>query len=170
VIVVPLTLREANVLVARHHKPILGHRYSIGCEAEGRLVGAAIVGRPAAKSYDQYREVEVRRLVTDGTKNACSMLYAAAARIAREMGFTKIQTYILDGEPGVSLKAAGWSLDGVTDGGQWDHNFTRQLRLDSYSSGHVTTNRVDQPTGVKQRWIKVLHAYPGNSGDRDGLG
>ena len=40
--------------------------------------------------------VEVTRLCTDGTKNACSFLYGAAARIAKEMGYKQIQTYILE--------------------------------------------------------------------------
>ena len=36
---------------------------------------------------------------TDGTKNACSVLYAAAWRAARAMGYKKLITYILDSEP-----------------------------------------------------------------------
>jgi hypothetical protein len=44
----PLTLAQANDLVAqfhRHHKPMAGHRFSIGAFPGDRLVGAAIVGR-----------------------------------------------------------------------------------------------------------------------------
>ncbi len=115
-----MTLRQANAFVEalhRHHKPSRGHRFSIGCEVGGRLVGAVIVGRPVSRGCDPWRTAEVARLVTDGTKNACSFLYSAAARACSEMGFDKIQTYILDTEPGTSLRAAGWSLAGVTAGG-----------------------------------------------------
>jgi hypothetical protein len=143
---VPLTLAHANDVVAelhRHHKPVRGHRFSIGAEHDGKLVGAVIVGRPVARAVPQYEVAEVTRLVTDGTKNACSFLYSRAAQAAQAMGFAYIQTYILEDEPGVSLRAAGWSCDGVVrkDGEGWS---SRQGR------------RTDQPTTAKSRWRKVL--------------
>ncbi len=146
--IVPLTLRQANALVSelhRHHKPARGHRFSLGTRSgEGPLVGAAIVGRPVARAYDPYLTAEVTRLVTDGTKNACSILYAACARAAREMGFRIIQTYILDTETGTSLVAAGWTCMGETRGDTW----TRAAR---------SNRRVDQPQCKKLRWEKVLN-------------
>lgn len=66
-------LSEANDFVARfhrHHKPVVGHRFSIGCEVNGSIVGCVIVGRPVARQSDQKHIAEVTRLVTDGTKNA----------------------------------------------------------------------------------------------------
>src|SRR5689334_12804833 len=78
--IVPLTLKQANQLIAqlhRHHQPVRGHRFSIGCMLGSQLVGACVVGRPVARMTDQYTVAEVTRLVTDGTKNACSVLYAA---------------------------------------------------------------------------------------------
>ena len=74
--------------------------------------------------------LEVVRLVTDGTSNACSILYAAAARAGRAMGYRRIQTYILGTEPGVSLRAAGWSDEGLAGGGQWKHADGRPRRTD----------------------------------------
>lgn len=142
---IPLDLADANALVAklhRHHRPVVGHRFSIGLEKGGELIGAVIVGRPVARGCDQKRTAEVTRLVTDGTDNACSMLYSAAARAARAMGYDFIQTYILDDEPGTSLKASGWTLDHETDGGLWD---TPSRRRDTKA-----------PTMVKQCWIKRL--------------
>ena len=95
----------------RHHKPEVGHRFSIGCETEdGRLVGAAIVGRPKARAIEQYRTAEVTRLVTDGTPNACSLLYGACWRTWKAMGGQRMITYTLVSEPGTSLRAAGWKL------------------------------------------------------------
>lgn len=93
---IPISLSEANNFVAawhRHHKPVVGHKFSIGCEAGGRLVGVAIVGRPASRYLDDGKTLEVNRLCTDGTKNACSFLYAAAARAARAMGYQRINLY-----------------------------------------------------------------------------
>ncbi len=144
--IVPLTLAQANLAVEqlhRHHKPARGHRFSIGVESDGVLVGAAIVGRPVARGVDPYNVAEVTRLVTDGTRNACSILYAAAARAADAMGFQSIQTYILEDEPGTSLRAAGWTQTGMTAGGDWNH-----------SKANAGTRRTDQPMGRKQRWAK----------------
>ena len=45
----PISLRDANEYVRqhhRHHKPVAGHKFSIGCEADGELVGVIIAGRP----------------------------------------------------------------------------------------------------------------------------
>jgi hypothetical protein len=145
----PLTLAQANALVAgmhRHHKPAQGHRFSLGVEAEGKIVGAVIVGRPVSRGTDAYAVAEVTRLVTDGTKNACSALYGAAARVAQAMGFDHIQTYILEDEPGTSLRAAGWSFEGMTAGGNWNH-----------SKQYAGTRRTDQPMTPKQRWGRKLN-------------
>lgn len=150
--VVPLTLAQANELVARlhrHHKPAQGHRFSLGAELDGTLVGAVIVGRPVARMADTYRTAEVTRLVTDGSRNACSILYAAAARAAQAMGFDRIQTFILAEEPGTSLRAAGWRFEIESDGGDWNH-----------SAQYAGTRRTDQPMTAKQRWAKVFRTAP----------
>ena len=119
---VPTTLREANAFVKahhRHHKPVTGHKFSIGCEVEGRLVGVVIAGRPVSRYLDDGLTLEVNRLCTTGEKNVCSMLYAAAARAAKAMGYRKIITYTLDNEPGTSLRAAGWTCMGRAGGKRW---------------------------------------------------
>ena len=115
-------LDEANAFVARlhrHHKPVVGHLFSLGAVLNGELVGVAIVGRPVARMRDDGRTAEVTRLCTDGTKNACSFLYGAAARAAFALGFERIGTYILASETGTTLRASGWRLIGETKGGSW---------------------------------------------------
>ena len=110
---VPLTLKQANEMVEvhhRHHRAVVGHRFSIGLADNGVLVGAAIVGRPVARMFDDGVTAEVTRLVTDGTRNACSMLYAACWRAWRAMGGHRLITYTLASEAGVSLRAAGWRV------------------------------------------------------------
>ena len=45
--VCPMTLKEANAFVEqhhRHHKPVVGHKFSIGCTDGKEIVGVAIVG------------------------------------------------------------------------------------------------------------------------------
>ena len=86
----PVSLKEANAFVAehhRHHKPVVGHKFSIACTDGEKIVGVAIVGRPVARYLDDGWTLEVNRCCTDGTRNACSMLYAAAWRAARAMGY-----------------------------------------------------------------------------------
>jgi|SRR5690606_38717306 len=79
-----------------------------------------MVGRPVARHLQDGLTLEVNRLCTDGTKNVCSKLYSACWRVARELGYRRLITYILESEPGVSLKAAGWREVGVRGGGSWN--------------------------------------------------
>ena len=119
---VPLSFKDAADFVRRyhrHHTPPAGHKFSIGAARDGELVGVVIVGRPVARRRDDGMTLEVTRLCTDGTANACSFLYGAAARAAFALGYTRIGTYILKREPGTSLAAAGWKLIGETPGKSW---------------------------------------------------
>ena len=146
---VPITFAGAAEFIAahhRHHKPPVGAKFCVGCaRADGDrilLCGVAMCGRPVARAYDPAWIIEVNRLCTDGTKHACSFLYARCARIARELGYQRIITYILDSEPGTSLKAAGWQYDAMTQGGAWSR--PSRPRDDC------------GPTCPKQRWYKDL--------------
>ncbi len=124
----PLKFEDAAAFVRehhRHHTPPVGHKFSLGAVLDGQLVGVAIVGRPVSRMRDDGRTLEVTRLTTDGTKNACSFLYGAAARATFALGYSRIGTYILKSEPGTSLRAAGWKLIGEARGGKsW--NTTQQ--------------------------------------------
>jgi len=109
---VPVTLAQANEHVAawhRHNDPVVGHKYSIGvADLAGVLHAVAIVGRPTARSFDDGRTLEVTRVASDGTPNACSMLYGACARAGFALGYRRLVTYTQGGEPGTGLDAAGW--------------------------------------------------------------
>ncbi len=115
-------LDEANAFVSqhhRHHKPVVGHLFSLGCSEAEKIVGVAIVGRPVSRHRDDGVTAEVTRLCTDGTKDAPSFLYGACSRAAFALGFKRIGTYILASEPGTTLKAAGWRMIGETPGRSW---------------------------------------------------
>lgn len=113
--IVPIFQKEAFAFVTlnhRHHIKPVGSIFQIGCANEVKIVGVAIVGRPVSRHLQDGFTAEVTRLCTDGTKNACSKLYASCWRIAREMGYSRLITYILNSESGTSLQATGWRMVG----------------------------------------------------------
>jgi hypothetical protein len=121
-IAVPITFREAKAYIAehhRHHRPPQGMKVAIGCHDGQKLVGVVVLGRPVSRMLDDRSTAEVTRLCADGTRNACSFLYAAAKRCAFAMGYRRVITYILKSESGVSLKASGWRFVGAAGGGSW---------------------------------------------------
>ena len=119
----PLRFAEACAFIRdyhRHHFPPQGHLFSIGVNDSKKVVGVAIVGRPVARMLDDGWTAEVTRLCTDGTPHVGSKLYAACWRAVRAMGYRRLITYVLEREPGTSLKASGWRELYVTDGGSWN--------------------------------------------------
>lgn len=141
----PITLKEANDFVVkyhRHHKPTVGHKFSVSVFDGDRLCGVAICGRPVSRYLDNGTTLEINRLCTDGTKNACSMLYGACARIAKDMGYNKIITYILESENGASLKASNYICEGIAGGEMW--------------TGKRSGRDNGVPKEKKTRWSKCL--------------
>ena len=144
---IPLTQSEAKAFIAqhhRHHKPPVGSIFQIGLTHLDEVVGVVVVGRPVSRHLQDGWTAEVTRLCTTGIKNACSMLYAAAWRAARAMGYKRLITYILDTEPGTSLEGAGWKCVGKTKGGSW--NCHSRPRVDKH------------PTQMKLKWMVELQA------------
>jgi len=141
----PIGVNAANDYVRknhRHHGVTAGGRFAIACYEGDVLHGVAICCRPVARALDDGLTLEVARFCTDGRKNACSCLYSACARIAREMGYKKIITYILETEAGTSLKGSNWEYEADTRGHSWST---------------PSRERVDKaPTCNKQRWGKRL--------------
>lgn len=144
---VPLELKQANQFVSelhRHHDPVHRDKFRIGCKLNGALVGVVQLARPVARGLDDGETIEVVRLCTDGTPNVCSFLYGRAARVAKDMGYKRIVTYILESETGASLRASGWQFDGMTEAKSWNCK----------SRPRATT----ASTCAKQRWIKTWRA------------
>jgi hypothetical protein len=111
--VIPLSLKQANEFVTkyhRHNKRCIGHKFSIGAEYKGKLVGVAIIGRPVARKLDNQFTLEINRncVLDDAPKGTCSFLYSKAIKIWQSMGGKKIITYTLETESGSSLKAVNF--------------------------------------------------------------
>lgn len=144
---VPLELKTANEFVSslhRHHEAV--HRDKFRCGAideSGKLRAVIQCARPVARRLDDGKTIEVVRLCSDGYENACSFLYSRMARVAKELGYKKIITYILETESGASLRASGWICEkDVCGGGSWN----------APSRPRETT----APQCKKQRWVKYL--------------
>jgi hypothetical protein len=155
--IITVSLKTANAFVEenhRHHKAVIGHKFSIGCNNGKKLIGVAIVGRPVSRYLDDGFTLEVNRLCTDGTKNACSKLYSAAARAARELGYEKIITYILETENGASLKASGWDCTGIAGAVMWTSKRSNPLREKDQLS--LLEPIIPYPQCMKMRYEKVL--------------
>lgn len=133
--ITPINLDEANAFVAehhRHHRPVVGAKFAVAVsDGASQVRGVAIVGRPVARLLDDGWTLEVNRVCTDGARNACSMLYGAAWRASRAMGYKRLITYTLPEEGGSSLRAAGWKLVGRRGGGNW--NVPSRPRIDTDS-------------------------------------
>lgn len=122
-----LQLRPINYLDAaafvnenhRHNKAPVGHKFSIACYDGNRLCGVCMVGRPIGRYLDDGLTLEVNRCCTDGTRNACSILYGAAWRAAKALGYKRLITYTRQSENGASLRASGWICDGPAGGTHW---------------------------------------------------
>ena len=128
----PIDLAEANAFVEtlhRHHKPVPGAKFCIAVNDGERICGVAIVGRPVARMLDNGWTLEVNRVCTDGTRNACSILYGAAWRAAKALGYRRLITYTLPEEGGASLRGAGWRNVGLRGGGNW--NCKSRPRIDT---------------------------------------
>jgi hypothetical protein len=140
--IVPLPLDEANAFIQQHHRHhgrVVGHKFSMGvADAEKEIRGVAIISRPVARMLDDGLTLEITRVATDGTKDACSALYGACRRAVFALGYKRLVTYTLASEGGASLRAAGYKLVGEAGGGSWSRS--SRPRVDKH------------PTQAKLRW------------------
>ena len=145
----PITLTGTRMFVQnhhRHHRPPPSGLFAIAAGLNGALVGVLIVGRPVSRYMDDHLTAEVTRCATDGTKNACSLLYGAAWRTARELGYRRMITYTLPVEGGASLRASGWASTPQPSGGRkWSG------RSGASSRGRGSRAN-DHPCVDKTRW------------------
>lgn len=143
--IAPITLKKASEYINkyhRHHNATVGCKFSISVIGEdGTIHGVAVSGRPVSRHFDDGFTLEINRVCTDGTKNACSMLYGACCRIAKAMGYRKVITYTLQSEDGASLKASNFACDGQAGGTHWTGVRNRGQNI---------------PAEMKKRWSKCL--------------
>lgn len=145
--IAPITFKKASEYINQNHRH---HRATIGCkfcisvvDDDGQLHGVAVCGRPVSRYLDDGFTLEINRVCTDGSRNACSMLYGASCRIAKAMGYRKVITYTLESEDGASLKASNFVLEGTAGGTHWTGCRNRGQ---------------DIPSEMKKKWVRVLES------------
>lgn len=142
--IAPITFKAAAEYINQHHRH---HRAPVGCKfcvsvVDGeQICGVAVCGRPVSRILDDGYTLEITRVCTDGTKNACSILYGACCRIAKAMGYRRVITYTLASEIGASLRASNFVCEGLAGGKIW----TGKRRRDN-----------GVPQELKKRWVKRL--------------
>lgn len=142
-VLTPIHIRDANEFVRqyhRHHKPVTGAKFALAAAAAGVIVAVAIVGRPVSRLEDDGYTLEVVRLCSNGTRNACSFLYGRCWRAVQALGYKRLLTYTLPQEGGASLRAAGYRCLGPAGGGSW--NAPSRPRIDKH------------PLQTKLKWSK----------------
>ena len=140
----PITYREAADFVNRHHRhhaAAQGCKFCLSVWDRDQIVGVAMCGRPVSRHLDDGLTCEISRVCTNGTRNACSMLYGACCRVAQVMGYKLVITYTLKSEPGTSLRASGFTRDGEAGGTHWTGQRDRGQAI---------------PAELKTRWRKNL--------------
>lgn len=132
----------------RHNAAPAGWKYAHLIYNGSDLIAVVWTGRPVSRHLDDGTTLEVNRLCIDHsldralTWKAASVGYKASATEAERMGYSRLITYTLESERGLSLRYARWKRDGAAGGGSW-HRTSRP--------------RVDKAdTGRKVRWSKQL--------------
>ena len=124
-ILVPITLAEANAFVVqhhRHHPPVQGHLFSLAAATDEGICATAIIGRPVARMRQDGWTCELTRLCVAehiAPTNCASWLLGRVRRAAGALGYRILITYTLASESGVSLRAANFRELHISGGGTW---------------------------------------------------
>ncbi|MBN8203906.1 MULTISPECIES: XF1762 family protein [Bacillaceae] len=144
---IPISFKEAKNFIDQHHRHCVaphGHKFSVGLWDTDVLVGVAIAGLPIARHNNDGFTLEITRCCLKSSiyKNGVSRLISSIYQAGKAMGYRRIVTYTLDEESGVSLRACGFKLEGLSKGGSW--NSAARPRIDK------------GPTGPKKKWVKQI--------------
>lgn len=154
----PISLAKANAFVEQHHRhhgKKTGCKFAVSLWDGETLVGVAIAGNPVARNADDGLTLEISRVCTVGSRNACSMLYSACCRAAKAMGYKKCITYILQSENGASLKASGFMCDGLAGALNWNGSQRQKARNQEPQQLSIFVKKVP-PEQMKYRYSKIL--------------
>lgn len=150
--IVPMTVKAASRHVAKNHRHCRGPSgglFAASVWDGDHLAGVAIAALPVARLLCDGLTVEITRVCTDGTRNACSMLYGALCRAAQAIGYRKAVTYTLAEEDGASLRAAGFVPVATVRPAVWNRSTRSRMQVDLFGEQV-------RPPGEKVRWERLL--------------
>jgi hypothetical protein len=127
----PTSVKAAMAVVRdwyRHLDAPQGAKFAVSAWKGDRCVGVALVGLPIARKANNGWTAEVIRVASDGTRNACSFLYARAKRATQALGCRRVLTKTLPYESGASLRAVAAKELGIARAQQWDRANRRRRR------------------------------------------
>lgn len=146
----PISVQDAKPLIAKWHRHNLapqGGMFATSVAIGGGIVGVGVAGRPVARMLQDGFTSEIIRIATDGTDNACSMLYGALRRAAVALGYRRIYTYTLQSESGASLRASGFVIDEILEAREtWDTPTRPREQTDMFGNHR-------RPAEAKIRWV-----------------
>lgn len=119
--IIPLTLAQANSFAAKqreNYRPFRGRRFAIGCAMDEKLVGIVILGKPVDEALDDGLTLAVNYIHATGGRTAYGMLYGAAARAAKALGYCRIIAFLPENISSSGLRAAGWKCAGPVESGK----------------------------------------------------
>jgi hypothetical protein len=159
----PITLREARAFIAQHHRhnvPPRGWLFGAALRLDDEVVAVGVAGRPLARPLQDGHTIEVLRvciaphphLYTE--HNAASRLYGALCRAATALGYWRAVSYTLASERGTSLRAAGFTSEGVLEIRTTWASADRP-RYDANLWGEATL-----PSEQRVRWVRQLIRTP----------
>lgn len=157
---VPMTVTAASRHVAknhRHNRGVQGGLFACGVEENGQLVGVAIASRPTQYKMDNGTTMEITRVCSNGTANACSKLYGALCRGAAAIGYERVITYTLAEEPGTSLRAAGFTPVATVPAMARTTGHRQRMQVDLFGEER-------RPPGAKIRWERNLRTKGESNG------
>lgn len=138
----PCTVQAAKQYVRYHHRHnprVQSGLFAVAVERAdtGERVGVAIVGRPSSRVLQARGMVEITRVCTDGTPNACSFLIARARRAAVALGYRpgNLITYTLVDEGGASIRGAGLRVAACVEARGWADASVARAREDKHTIG-----------------------------------
>lgn len=119
-----VTLKEIKPFIDRFHRHHLspqGCNFAFAVKLGDDIIGAITAGRPVCRHFNGTNTLEITRVcVRPGYKNLCSYLYSNMKKVAKDLGYSRLITYTLETEPGISLMAAGFSRAYRSPGGSWN--------------------------------------------------
>lgn len=142
----PCTIKAAKRWVAQTHRHLPefnGARFAVAVVDDAGEIHGVAVASNGPRVWEGTGRLNIGRVSTDGTKDACSMLYGAICRAGKALGYTEAWTYTLPSEPGTSLRAAGFEEVGESAGGSHDRKGRPR---------HAPVQG-----GPKRRWRRILN-------------